>query len=112
MNFVKTIKINNVDYEVFEDCDGVNVSLLDEENMILGKCDSVNQKIYIHKDLLFNKKVKTLKHEITHAFIEEYGFSNYVFNEEDICNFVSIYGSEICRLTDECLGLVATKIYK
>ena len=50
-------------------------------------------KIWINKDLCFDEKIRTLKHELTHCYIWENGFYNVDFNNEElICDFVaSIY---------------------
>ena len=50
-------------------------------------------KIWIAKELCDDEKRRTLKHELTHAYIWEMGFYNVEFNyEEIICDFVaSIY---------------------
>lgn len=49
-----------------------------------------DHKIWIADDLCPDAKMKALKHELTHAYIWEYGFYNVDFNNEElICDFVS-----------------------
>lgn len=50
-------------------------------------------KIWIAQELCDDEKLRTLKHELTHCYIWEYGFYNVDFNNEElICDFVaSIY---------------------
>ena len=50
-------------------------------------------KIWIAKELCYDEKIRTLRHELTHCYIWENGFYNAdINNEELICDFVaSIY---------------------
>ena len=46
--------------------------------------------IYINKDMCEAQKIKTLKHELTHCYIWEYGLYNVMdVNEEVICDLVA-----------------------
>ena len=46
--------------------------------------------IYINKDMCEQQKIKTLKHELTHCYIWEYGLFNVIdVNEEVICGLVA-----------------------
>jgi Zn-dependent peptidase ImmA (M78 family) len=46
--------------------------------------------IYINKDMCEEQKIKTLKHELTHCYIWEYGLFNVIdVNEEVICDLVA-----------------------
>ena len=46
--------------------------------------------IYINKDMCEQQKIKTLKHELTHCYIWEYGLFNVIdVNEEVICDLVA-----------------------
>ena len=46
--------------------------------------------IYINKDMCKEQKIKTLKHELTHCYIWEYGLYNVMdINEEVICDIVA-----------------------
>lgn len=46
--------------------------------------------IYINKDMCFEQKIKTLKHELAHCYIWQYGLYNVPsFNEEMVCDLVS-----------------------
>lgn len=46
--------------------------------------------IYINKDMCEGQKIKTLKHELMHCYIWEYGLYNVMdINEEVICDLVA-----------------------
>lgn len=46
--------------------------------------------IYINKDMCEEQKIRTLKHELTHCYIWEYGLYNVMdINEEVICDIVA-----------------------
>ena len=53
---------------------------------------TVNSKhvIYINQDMCEEQKIRTLKHELTHCYIWEYGLYNVMdINEEVICDIVA-----------------------
>lgn len=97
-------RLTGVEYDVLETGDNIYVYVANNFNGAcqIGCCDYVHHRIYIHKDLSLVQKVKTLKHELTHAIIEEYALSNDEgqLSEEKVCDFMSIYGSEIESLTE------------
>lgn len=46
--------------------------------------------IYINKDMCEEQKIRTLKHELTHCYIWEYGLYNVMdISEEVICDIVA-----------------------
>ena len=97
-------RLTGVEYDVLETGDNVYVYIANHFNGAcqIGCCDYVHHRIYIHKELSLVQKIKTLKHELTHAIIEEYALSNDEgqLSEEKVCDFMSIYGSEIESLTE------------
>ena len=100
-------KLLNIDYDIIETDDEKYVRLnggIDSES-VLGLCDVVNQKIYIHKDISISNKIKTLKHELSHALLYEYCLSDGAYTEEQLCDFMALYGSEVERLTSKYLEL-------
>lgn len=57
---------------------------------VFGVTQKSKHKIYINKDLCEAQKIKTLKHELTHCYIWEYGLYNVMnINEEVICDIVA-----------------------
>ena len=55
-----------------------------------GVCMPPRLKIYINKDMEKQQQIKTLKHELTHCYIWNYGLYNVPqFNEEMCCDLVS-----------------------
>lgn len=61
-----------------------------------------HNKIYINNDLCEEEKIKTLKHELTHCFIWEYGYYYVDFNnEETICEFVASINDFINEVIDK-----------
>ena len=47
-------------------------------------------KIWIAKELCNDEQIRTLKHELTHCYIWEYGFYNVDFNNEEVvCDIVA-----------------------
>lgn len=68
----------------------------EDEESTFGLWDSQEQFIYVYVDQSKPKIYKTILHELTHAYLHEYGFGiSPVFNEEEICNFMEAYGERI-----------------
>ena len=64
---------------------------MEEKAYFVFGCTQISQHIiYINKDMCKEQKIKTLKHELTHCYIWEYGLYNVVdVNEEVICDIVA-----------------------
>lgn len=88
-------KINNNIWNITEIDKEWLINKYNEEHenkttFVFGLCEYVTHTIFINKDMCFEQKIKTLKHELTHCYIWEYGMYNVVeFNEEFICDLVS-----------------------
>lgn len=64
----------------------------DESSYVFGVTIKSKHIIYINNDLCYEQKIRTLKHELTHCYIWEYGLYNANMtadNEELICDIVS-----------------------
>lgn len=100
------VKINNLEYVIVEESDGDNV-FNDKEidgkphQMRLGLTCYVEQKIYIYQHMTRSRKRETLAHELTHAFVEAYGFYNSEFSEEQLCEFMAKYSKDINDICDQ-----------
>ena len=88
--------LGSYEWEIIEKGNSDEVYIKGEE-MRIGLCDYVNQKIYIHSDLTPALKRKTLAHELTHACLFCHGLEGFFDNEELLCNFVAIYAPIIGR---------------
>lgn len=59
-------------------------------------------KILINKDMCNGQKIKTLKHELTHAYIWEHGLYNAPnFTEEMVCDLVAACSETIYELAKD-----------
>lgn len=68
---------------------------------VCGLTDKPKQIIWINKDMNKEHQVKTLKHELTHCYIYEYGLYNVPsFNEEMACDLVSRSNDFINEIVD------------
>jgi Zn-dependent peptidase ImmA (M78 family) len=91
MNFT----INNDKWEIKElSKDELNKmyedNMKEEAYFVFGLTQKSEHIIYINKDMCFDQKIKTLKHELTHCYIWEYGLYNVTdVNEEVICDLVA-----------------------
>lgn len=104
MGLLMRISIKDLRWEVAEEGESESVyigSARAGEACCLGITDPARQRIAIHKDLPQQQKRRTLVHELAHAYLFSYGIrSGAGFDEEAICDFVSIYGREIIAAAD------------
>ena len=97
-------KVNNDEWQIIE-LGKEELKNLYEEHMkeeawfVFGVTQKTEHIIYINKDMCFNQKIKTLKHELTHCYIWEYGLYNVVdVSEEVICDLVACSNDFINRI--------------
>lgn len=81
---------------------------LDEEVFyVFGLTNKAQHRIYINKDMCIEQQIKTLKHELTHCYIWEYGLYNVPnFNEEMVCDLVSSINGFINKVVDSYMVCV------
>lgn len=69
---------------------------------VFGVTNKAQHIIYINKDMCEEQKRKTLKHELTHCYIWEYGLYNVTdVNEETICDLVASSNDFINDITNK-----------
>lgn len=102
MNFV----INNTKYSIYE------LDEIDEENTSVGLSD-YQFKFIVIKKLDFDFMVRTLKHELTHIWLWEYGHNqaddNKTFNNEDICEIVACSNDFINSVVERYVAIKQEK---
>ena len=88
-------KINNDEWEIEEKDKNELKELYEKETQektyfVFGVTVKSKHVIYINKDMCEEQKIRTLKHELTHCYIWEYGLYNVMdINEEVICDIVA-----------------------
>lgn len=103
------ITIKNLTYEVLLVSPKHEDLQTDEVNrIILGRAMNLEQRILIRKDLSPNRMLNVLIHEITHVFIDLYGYSEMgTWNEEQLCSFNEAFASDIVSLANEVFKKLA-----
>lgn len=82
-------KINDTHWTV-EEIDKEQMKLKADNDYTMGLTCYIEQRIYLLKDQA--NLIKTLKHELTHVWLYEYGHcqsDNSEYNYEDICEIVA-----------------------
>ena len=94
------VKINSLNFEIIE-VDEIDKT--DDGRHIIGYIDYIEQKILLLKNLSFEQKTNTLRHELTHAFLWAYGLGAMCeeLPLEVVCDFVGIYSSEIVEIANK-----------
>ena len=88
-------KINNNNWKILEKDSQILLDKYNYENenpatFAFGITIYSNHEIWINKDMCQEQKVRTLKHELTHCYIWNYGLYNVPhFTEEMVCDLVS-----------------------
>lgn len=88
-------KINNNTWEIIQKdkqtlLDKYRKEINEDCTFAFGVCIFPEHEIWINKDMCEEEKIKTLKHELTHCFIWEYGLGQVPhFTEEMVCDLVS-----------------------
>ena len=88
-------KINNDTWKILvknheEVLDELNKDREDKYYYAFGLTKYPTHEIWINKEMSREQQIKTLKHELTHCYIFNYGLYNVPsFNEEMVCDLVS-----------------------
>lgn len=86
-------KINNDNWEIKEvDKDKMRElwnKITGEDTVVFGLTIKTSQMIFINSDICQEQKIKTLKHELCHCYIWEYGLYYTDFEEETVCEIVA-----------------------
>lgn len=94
-------KINEIEYGIYE-LDSLDTRLIVNGSDCAGACAFNKKEIYLLKDCNIDFKRKTLIHEITHSYLNEcLLLRKDKYTEEEICEFVAIYASQILRIVDK-----------
>lgn len=73
--------------------------LIVSESACYGVCKHSERTIYINRELPKDRMLRTVRHEIAHAFLHDTQISGKEsFDEEALCEFVGIYGDIICEI--------------
>ena len=74
------------------------------DKIILGRTLTLEQKIIIRNDLNPTRLLSVIIHEVTHAFIDVYGYSEMTkWNEEQLCTFNEAFASDIVSVANEIM---------
>ena len=94
------VKINKLNFVIREMKDESELQA-DENGTYLGLTNFLKQEIILRTGMSKALLYETLVHELTHAFIFSYGYSNNeTFNHEQICEFVGHYAGDIVQIAD------------
>ena len=105
METAVNVTIKNMIYKIIQvDEEHKELKTDEQDKVILGKTMTLEQKILIRRDLQPVRKLNVLIHELTHAFIDVYGYTEMEkWNEEQLCTFNEAFASDIVSLANEVL---------
>lgn len=99
----KMIKINNNKYDIYFVKSDDDRLLMEDGEYHCGITNFIQKEIYIREGLCEDSLQYTLIHEITHAFIESYGFLQVCFNDEIVADFVANNAITILNIVNKIL---------
>lgn len=94
------VKIHNNMYKVFF-VDSTCEKLIFNDEIRSGITYFTKKEIYIRNDLNSDSIRYTLYHEITHAYIDSYGFLQVDWNDEIVADFIANYMIDIFETITE-----------
>ena len=89
------IVVNGSEWNIYEKpqkeiTDRYNKDLEENAICIFGLTIFTEHEIWINKDMIIDQKIKALKHELTHCYIESFGLGQAPhYTEEMVCDLVS-----------------------
>lgn len=90
------IKINKRTYTIKFDTFEDDITL----GRTLYKLGEIRLLKHLDKDLLYS----IIIHELTHAYLFEYGMSRETYSQENMCDFFGAYGTEIIENACKIIG--------
>ena len=84
----------------------------DEEVRLHGITEYITSTVYIDKDLDGFLLSKALRHELTHIYLWETGQQGRVYNEEELCDLMSVAGPVISKTVEEIIFRLKEGLYK
>ena len=85
----------------------------EEGTRIHGITEYITQTVYVDKELDGFPLAKVLRHELTHVYLWETGNQGQEkYDEEEICDILSVAAPNICKSVDEILLRLREGLYK
>lgn len=98
------IDINGIQWSIIEALP-TDTRLLINDKLCFGICEYAPKNIIIDKTLKKDVKKQTLRHELTHAFINGFFIDKKeTYSEEELAEFVALYSAKICEITDKYIS--------
>lgn len=85
---------------------------IDEEVRLHGITEYVTSTIYIDKELDGFPLMKALRHELTHIYLWETGQQGQVYNEEEVCDLISVTAPIINKTAEDIILRLKEGLYK
>ena len=84
----------------------------EDDARIHGITEYITSTIYIDKDVDGFLLAKALRHELTHVYLWETGQQAREYNEEELCDILSVAAPSICKTVDEIMFRLKEGLYK
>lgn len=92
------VKINGITWKVFGTSADDEAFNAEEGEEVMGITWFTKGEIYLVTENISSELLyRTIKHELTHAFLFSYGINKETLTEEEVCNFVEVYAEDIIK---------------
>ena len=92
------IRINGITWKIIGTSAGDEAFDANEGEEVMGITWFTKGEIYLVVDNISSELLyRTIKHELTHAFLFSYGINKEELTEEEVCNFVEVYAEDIIK---------------
>lgn len=108
-------KINNDEWEIILKDKKVLADKYNSENeesdFVFGVTIYSKHQIWINQDMCVDQQIRTLKHELTHCYMWNYGLYNVPhYTEEMVCDLVSSINDFINEIVNAFKNITTAKI--
>jgi len=97
LQMVMSFELNGNTYRIYL------ADIINDDNNIMGYTLFTENVVYIKRNMQQAQELRTLRHELTHIWLYEYGHNqhdeNKTFNFEDICEIVACSHDYIAKMT-------------
>lgn len=100
---MKKVLILGTEYLIKSEKQGFLKKLCESDGFVYGLCDYEHKKIYLDDELTKGEYIKTLRHEIVHAFFFESGLdlqSDYA-RQEELVDWIALQLPKMKKVCDK-----------
>lgn len=112
MDKAYTFTVNGLVYEIVEVPNGKQVFYNEDGETRIGLTSYIEQRIYLLDSQSKERKMKTLRHELTHVFIEAHAVYRDSYDNESVCDIVGMFCEKINEIANDYFKKTEQQVYR